>query len=244
MKKLLVSGCSFTFEHHCWPGYVAEEFNLEEINVGMGGAGNGLISKRLISTCEELLEHTPAEDIIVGIMWSGIDRHHQYITEKRDNKVYHENGALDNVLENPTWAGDKKEKNWLIFNPWTLQSNERDIYYKYIHTDVQSQTRTLEYILMTQWYLEKNNIKYFMSTYKDIFSPYTYNFDSAHPDVFYLYNQINFDKFLKVDGCLEWVQENYPVKGFPEAWDDHPNTFGYEKFANEVINPYIKEWLI
>jgi hypothetical protein len=244
MNTLLVSGCSFTFDDFCWPNYVGSKLDLKVVNVGMGAAGNGMISKRLISTCENLLKSKKPEEIIVGIMWSGPDRHHQYIEEKRNPSVYHENGIVDSALENPTWAGDKQEKHWLIFNPWTLKSKERDLYYKYVHTDIESQTRTLEYILMTQWYLERKGIKYFMSTYKDIFSPYTHNFDATHPDIFYLYNQVNFDKFLPVDGCLEWVQQNYPEKGFPEVWDDHPSTFGHEKFANEVINPYIKKWLI
>lgn len=244
MKTLLVSGCSFTFEPHCWPSYVAKEFNLREVNVGMGAAGNGLICKRLISSCEEITKRQNPKDILVGVMWSGTDRHHQYITEKRDHKQYNDNGTVDAALENPTWAGDKSHKHWLLLNPWHLKGQEADNYYKYIHTDIQAQSRSLEYILMTQLYLEKKGIKYFMATYKDIFSPYSWNFDKEHPDLAYLYNQIDFTKFVLDIGCMEWVQRNYPVKGFPEAWDDHPNTFGYEKFANEVINPYIKEWLI
>ena len=48
MKKVIVSGCSFTFEDWNWPKYLIKHLNVptrDLINVGMASQGNGLISK-------------------------------------------------------------------------------------------------------------------------------------------------------------------------------------------------------
>jgi hypothetical protein len=78
-KKLIASGCSFTFEPWSWPTPTSQLLNMDLINVGMGSQGNGLISKKIIYTVDKELKKTKPEDILVGIMWSGIDRHDVYI---------------------------------------------------------------------------------------------------------------------------------------------------------------------
>lgn len=238
IDTLLISGCSFTFEPHCWPNHVAKELSLDEINVGMGSAGNGLIAKRLMSTCERLLKEKKPEEILVGIMWSGTDRHHKYTDHKIDSSVYLEDGSLDERVQNPTWAGNPEHLHWIMMNPWHLQTSHSEKYYLEYHTDIHGQTTTLEYILLTQLYLKSKGIKYFMTTFKNIFSE-DWNFDKNNLEVKYLYDQIDFSKFAPIDGCMEWVTEHYPEKGFPQRWDDHPNEFGYKKFAEEVLVPFI-----
>lgn len=82
-----------------------------------------------------------------------------------------------------------------------------------------------------------------MSTYMDIFKDESTN---NHPDVKYLYDMIDFSKFLPVNGCFEWVKENYPkefrvVDENGNILDFHPTEKGHEKFTDEVIIPYLKE---
>jgi hypothetical protein len=231
-KTLIASGCSFTFEPWNWPTFVADEMGYDLINVGMGSQGNGLISKKLIYRVTQELKTKKPEDIIVGVMWSGIDR----------NDFYVDNLTVDNIdgwIENPTSVVENR-KNWLVTNiHWKTKQSK--IWYEHLHTDIGSIIQTIQNILLTQWFLERNDIKYFMMSYLDIFS--MYNFDvKTHPEIEYLYNQIDISKFVPIEGCREWVVENYPKHGFFDVSNElHPNEFGHLKFANEVIVPYLKD---
>jgi hypothetical protein len=101
---------------------------------------------------------------------------------------------------------------------------------------------TLENILRTQWYLEKHNIKYFMTTYMDIFGKYNKNV-FEHEEIKYLYEMIDFEKFIPINGCYEWLIKNYPDIGFDKEINkhtSHPNKKGHTLFSNELIIPFIK----
>lgn len=236
MKKTLVaSGCSFTFEPWNWPTFVAEEMNYDLINVGMGSQGNGLISKKLIYRITEELKTKKPEDIIVGVMWSGIDRNEFYV----DNKEF---PNIDGWIENPTSVvGD--HKNWLITNiHWNIK--ESKMWYEYFHTNIGAILQTIQNILFTQWFLERNGIKYFMTTYLDIFNQYVDNM-LLHPEVDYMFKQIDFSKFIPIDGCREWTVGNYPTEGYTDVTVElHPNKFGHQRFSEEVVVPFIKTNLL
>ena len=61
-----------------------------------------------------------------------------------------------------------------------------------------------------------------------------------HPEVNYLYKQINFDKFLPVKGKYEWCSKHMP-KDFPYPNDNHPGTAQHTGFTNQVIIPFLKK---
>lgn len=231
-KILLTSGCSFTFENWCWPTFVANEINYELLNIGMASQGNGLIAKKTIYNVKKLLETHNPENILVGIMWSGVDRHEIYI----DKNVNYKN--TDGWDINPTniIEGDLN-KRWLILNHgWKL--DEAQLWYNNFHTFIGSMVNTLEYILLTQYFLKQHNIKYFMTTYKFIFEDWL--IENVECD--YLYNMIDFDKFLPINGCLEWLIENHNQESFnfPEiSMHEHPTENGHKIFAKEVILPYL-----
>ena len=111
-------------------------------------------------------------------------------------------------------------------------------YYGNIHTIEGSIIRTLEYILQCQWFFEKVGVKYFMTTFMEIFKreaePHLHK-----PDIKYLYELIDFSKFLNIGGCCEWVKEHYPDRGFNRDIDIHPTEFGHKKFVERVVIPYI-----
>ena len=80
-----------------------------------------------------------------------------------------------------------------------------------------------------------------MSTMQKLFDPELVKIR----EISYLYNMVDWEKFLPVEGCLEWVQDNYnqegfgpPVNGFH---DSHPTRFGHEKFTEEIILPYLEQ---
>lgn len=232
IKTLITSGCSFTFENWNWPAHVAGELNLNLTNVGMGSQGNGLIAKKVIYAVDTYLKTNNSESLLVGVMWSGVDRNDFYIDEV-ENQIPNEVGWI----ENPT-AILNENKKWVITNhgwkiPWA------EYWYKNFHSDIGSMIQTIQNILMVQWYLERNGVKYFMTTYMDIFNKKLI----VDPEIEYLYKMINFDTFLPVSGCYEWVKSNYPTEGFetprPGVSDFHPTEFGHMQFAKKIITPFI-----
>lgn len=239
-KTILTSGCSFTVENWCWPTYVANEFNTNLINVAMSSQGNGLISKKAIYNTDKFLKTNNSEDLVVGIMWSGVDRHDFHI----DYDVKLDN--TDGWMGNPTKIIDDPNitSNWIITNHHWKTPLSRTWYEKY-HTDIGALIFTIQNIVFTQSYFEKKNVKYFMTTFMDIFQPYGGLL--IHPEVKYLYDLIDFNTFIPIDGCYNWVKENYGSTGGFDTpnpnrhRDNHPAPFGHERFANEVVVPYIKE---
>jgi len=240
-KVLLASGCSFTFEDWNWPGFLSKKLNLDLLNRGMASQGNGLISRKVISGLDELLKDYKKEEILVGIMWSGVNRHEYYTDSPKDVKDWGFFGTEDTHIKNPTDV-IKGRYNWRILNINWSQEKEVRTYYEMYHNDVSSMVYTLEHILRIQWYLDGLGIDYFMSTFMDIFN---WGHLKNNPEIELLYSKINFDKFLPVKGCMEWVSENYDEKGMPPPHDEHgnrgshPEPYGHEKFTEEVIIPHL-----
>lgn len=231
-KILLTSGCSFSYEDWCWPGHLSHKINYDLINKSMSCQGNGLILKKLIYGVTDLLENTSNEDILVGVMWSGMDRHEFYLDYPKKLK------NIDGWIENPTSVVEGK-KNWMILNHhW--KTPESEMWYMNYHSRIESAIFTIQNILMAQWFLKEKNIKYFMTTYMDIFNKWKNEINTT--EVKYLYNLIDFNHFLPVNGCYEWVIENHKEKGFHNGnplFNLHPISFGHEMFTNEVIIPYL-----
>ena len=244
-KTLVAAGCSFTFEVWNWPTWVVKETKWNIENVGMGSIGNGLISKRLIYKVNELLKTKKPEDIVVGVMWSGIDRTEFYCDNCPPKLV----NNYDGWLENPT--GVVRARTNLSLNKWVIgnihwEEERSKLWYGNFHTPVGAMVQTLEHILRVQWFLEKHNIKYFMTSFLDIFNIGDSEECRNNEDAKYLYDMVNFDNFLPVNGCYEWVMDNYKETGGFNKPDMngyigiHPTKFGHQKFSEEIILPYLK----
>lgn len=238
MKKVLIaSGCSFTFEKWNWPGHLSTYVGIEVINVGMGSQGNGLISRKLIYAVENALKKYKPEEILVGVMWSGTDRT-EYHTYDGSDVLHWGFKTLDPNIKNPTNVVNG-EYNWRIMNHhWN--NKESLNYYENFHTAIYGMVSTIEHVLRIQWYLKHLGIDYFMSTYMDIFSDKVL---TENGEIKHLFKMINFETFLPVTGCYEWVKENHPEIGLPsnDKTATHPTSLGHQKFSEEVIVPYLKE---
>jgi hypothetical protein len=236
MKKLITSGCSFS---ECitpgvltWPYHLSKMMpEYELISGAIGSQGNGLISRSIIYHVSEALKHVPASDIFVGIMWSGFDRHDVYNQQAQLSKQT----QLDDLyMENPTGFIPEQEKHWIILSHnWTNQYSRQ--WYTMLHDTVGAQIYTLEHILRTQWFLQKHQIQYFMTTYQ---STVLDEKECNHVEARYLYDQIDFTKFLPVTGELEWIKKSsgmpYPSRDF------HPSNEHHQAFAEKVILPFLK----
>lgn len=235
MKMLITSGCSFSdYRHGTWPNHLDKLLTEHTPNhLGLMSQGNGIISRKLIYKVTELLKKNNADELLVGIMWSGPHRYDYY------NTFYHRDikNPIDSIdqIENPTGFVNN-EKNWIILNGhWDNVSCK--LYYKFFHDPVFGYVTTMEHILRTQWFLEKHNIKYFMTTYTD--EVFDMSFIS-NPEVEYLYRQINFDTFLPVSSEYEWCRDFSNIK-FPVDGDKHPGTEQHKAFTEQVIIPFLKE---
>ena len=139
-------------------------------------------------------------------------------------------------MENPTNVVAASPGSWVISNPW-WSNNFSKTYYKQFHDSIGHLIYSYEHILRTQWFLEKHNIKYFMSTYTSEVFP---EGNLYHPELKYLYNMIDRSKFLPVEGVYEWCRD-YSDLEFPVKDDKHPSTEQHSLFNEQVIIPFLKE---
>ena len=233
-KLLITSGCSFS---ECispwiktWPAHLAAKLDgFAHISKAMGSQGNGLISRSIVYQVTEALKTYSADNIVVGIMWSGPDRVDFY------NPSVKFSSNLSGWMENPTGFVDN-HKNWIILNHgWNTDHAKQ--YYGNFHSYIGSLIYTLEHILRTQWFLKSLGVKYFMSTYTSEVLP---QIAKAHPETAYLYNQIDFSKFLPVEGEYEWCRDHSGLD-FPIPNDNHPSSQQHLLFVEKVILPFVKE---
>ena len=233
-KLLLTSGCSFTDSNFAWPHQLSKKCDFDVDNIALASQGNGLISRKLINTLENYPINYSSDDIIVGVMWSGVNRYERFI-ESGDEYV-----GPPHLDYNPTWCvyQDRiRGRRWRIMSHNWTKSEDCKIYYGTFNNIISSTVQTLEHILRVQWYLDICNIKYFMSTYMNIFSDEKI---MNHPEVKYLHEMVDFSKFLPVEGFFEWNKEHYPIQGFHDLKTDfHPNEFGNTKFTDEIIIPHL-----
>ena len=244
-KTLVVSGCSFTAHSHNWPYILRELYDFEVINCAEASQGNGLISRKLIYKLNQLEKNFGTKNLLVGVMWSAIDRSERYVDSGdmyvgppflKYNPTY--------VLDNYDWAG------WRMMCPQWTKAEDCIQQYKIFNHPLSSMVYTIEHILRVQWYLEKKGISYFMSSMQDIWD-ITYperpnEFLINNAEVRYLYDMIDHTKFLPVKGCQDWVLENCKEEGFnlPDSQgriDLHPNKAGHLRFTENVILPHLKE---
>jgi hypothetical protein len=174
--------------------------------------------------------------MLVGIMWSGPDRHDFYL-HNHDKNIKNQSDYAHTSLSPAT------SKKWIILNShW--ENFYAKHYYSTFHDEIGSLIYTYEHILRVQWFLKLHKIRYFMTTYMNtvFYNPNKFfqNKISKHADTAHLYNQIDHDQFLPINGQYEWaVDTGLPF--FPCEWgiDYHPTTEHNEKFVNEIIIPFL-----
>jgi hypothetical protein len=196
----------------------------------MGSQGNGLISRRVIYQVTETLKQHSVENILVGVMWSGPDRHDFY--QRQTAQVIREDGWM----ENPTRFVPNGQGAWTMISPgWRMPASTN--YYVNFHDQIAQYIYTLEHILRTQWFLKSQNIKYFMSTYTSAVLP---DIVKTHNDTRHLYELLDHSVFLPVSGEYEWCRDNSGLE-FPAPNDNHPSVEQHQAFTQQIVLPFLKE---
>lgn len=233
IQVLIASGCSYTQGPHNWPVPLASSLNCQIQNYAEISVGNGRISRSVIYGVTEALKTFQNSDILVGVVWSGNNRREFYQSTIDTPQISTHN------VPNPHGFIDS-EKNWVTVNHHWDDFYSKE-FYKYFHDDVESEIITLEHILRTQWFLEKNQIKYFMSTFAPGVLPASTNKSTQH-----LLDLVDFSKFLKIKSVMEWCIEDSGIpisdydKGQPTIDSMHPTIEHSKKFAEDVIIPFIR----
>ena len=85
MKRLIVSGCSFTcYKWPAWPYFLANQFD-ETFNYAQAGAGNEYIFHSIVEADNDL---TFTSDDTVIIMWSGYCRFDYFVERSKEDKTF------------------------------------------------------------------------------------------------------------------------------------------------------------
>jgi hypothetical protein len=253
MKRLLItSGCSFSecityiAGNGTWPRHLAKTLeDHEHVSYAMGSQGNGLISRSIIYGVTKALQTYKPEDILVGVMWSGSNRH-DFRCFDNNSLNFVQDSVHNGWVENPTGFVKESTKNWVILNVnWTNQNNkEAETYYKMFHDEIGSSIYSIEHILRTQWFLKSKGINYFFTDYVDENIVSDYNI--VHPEINYLYTQIDRDFYLPVTSEFSWVINNTQYKHLFNLEDVkkgpvHPKTEMHKEFVDQVIMPWLKD---
>ena len=248
-KVLVTGGCSFSelqgANHGTWPNHLSRALpEYQHIATGLGAQGNGLISRRVIYEVSELLKTTPAEDILVGIMWSGPERHDFF---NEDVTIDHTERKIDYWVENPTGFVKDAGKNWIIISP-SWQNYWAKQYYANFHSYTGGIIYTYEHVLRVQWFLKLHGIKYFMTAYtsevlyNEKIADFTveYNYEAIDVNIKHLYEQIDFNNFLPVKGEWDWCNTDSGIP-FTTPNDGHPNKAQHQAFTEQIIIPFLQD---
>ena len=246
-KTLITAGCSFTqteipamnFTRDNLPKHLSDRNYGELINYGMFATGNEMIARTIIHGVSKSIKDN--KDIVVGVMWSGVERHTVYSdTATRPVKGDFPYGPrrfikepIDvlqpNAVSKGGWLDMSAGLLTVPDHPWhDLIKN----WYSVFSNKAYSQIKTLENILMVQNYLELNNIDYFMCAYMDNVLSFDLNENTT-----YLHDLIDWSKFIKT-GMLEWCESrNYIIS----ETDQHPTDTGSLEYTKQIIETHLKE---
>jgi len=240
---LVTSGCSFSTtgdytlgtstQPDTWPEYLDQKYNpSQSIHLGISSNGQELISRKVIHTISNLLKKgTPNENILCGIMWSTEDRKQFYVPKGSSfSYMLEPNPSPSNPHQ---WPADDNYGKWHLQNAGFMNKFAEN-YYRYYYDTTQSIIQSYEHVLRTQWFLEKHNIKYFMSTIND------YTFEGKwenKPQITYLKEMVDWSKFLPAQ--LPWVINN--TKQYTNEEFFHPNYIQHKEYTEKVIIPFLKQ---
>lgn len=221
VKVLLTSGCSFTEteEGHtrCWPLPLSEILQIPLVNYGKSSVGNQYIARTIILGVEKLLQEYTAKDILVGVMWSGTDRHEVYQNEWKIMNAHWEDNlstAYYTNLHDLTGAA-LMSTYWQFLIEHYLQNKG----IKYFMTRIAS--RCSELILEES---DNNEYKSLQANRKN-WLPVKGQFD-----------------WLKTDCRLPFTKlEKEGIDSENQDWLCHPDDAQHKEFTKQVILPWLKE---
>lgn len=236
IKHFVSAGCSFSevdATNKNWPYFLETTLNIPSIHTGLATVGNAYIYKNLIYQLSKL---ESKQDLLVGIMWSSPNR--QMFYNRKD--LYLPSESNSNKLK--FFPKDKRvplkiageNAHWLT-QP-NMQWEYNKFYYSYFYDEIGSYIETIQHILHMQWYLKLHKINYFMTGISDHSMPNKETI--SHPDISYLYNQIDFSNWLDIKSMMDFNVNSGLASKAPN--DLHPSIEQSKLFVEQVIIPHLK----
>jgi hypothetical protein len=246
-KVLITAGCSFTqvprewngITYLNWPVHLQQALNnIDTHFLGLAAGCNDIIANRALHKIHECLtiKNYKPEELLVGIMWSGVNRHTLYLDEIHQEFIGLGKGLYHD--SNPTCVADQYKFHLVTLH--NTQQFSKD-YYKTYHSITGSIINTLKQVLLLQNFLKNKNIPYFFTdySYEGLVNYKNYVQDTYNnPDINYLDEMVDYDHYLPVLNM-----EDYNVKTefkYIEKVDNHPTTEMSKAFAERVIIPHLK----
>jgi hypothetical protein len=222
-RKLLVSGCSFTFNNHdsvacSWPYYLRDLANFDEVyDCSQSGAGSNHIFNSVINEIETNREINP-DDTLVIVMWSGLTRT-DVITEKEIVHDWHHMGAyrFDDV-----WS------TMSIFNQVDGNSEIDKLcrqYKKIISPTAQIYESCLK-IIALESYLKQKKFQFIFTSWMD-----------PTPDLCQVSIGANIKSMIDK---IDYLGDVARASNMQEI-DGHPNPAGYLHWTRDYLIPYLTE---
>ena len=214
MKVLLTSGCSFTEteEGHtrCCPLPLSEILNVPLVNYAKSSVGNQYIARTVVQGVERLLEELSAEDLLVGVMWTGIDRHEVY-------------------------QGD----DWQILNAhWDDPLSTA--YYNNLHDLTGAALTTAYWQFLTEQYLQNKGVKYFMTRMSAYPSELSLEGTDNAEYKLLKASRKNWLPVEGEFDWLEAYSDTVFTKRESEGYHCHPDDVQHKTFTRQVIMPWLK----
>lgn len=231
-KFIVTSGCSFSDrENNTWPTALADRVDATVINYGLSSAGNSWISKTAIHGTQLLLDNNiSADDILVIVMWSGIDRKDLFVSRSQtpgfnelisgegSNPVNFLDQSVNEYYKSSTTDGYLVGNVHSFFVNKKIQDTKRELIMKF-YPDEALAIESYENFLRVQWYCQSKKIKLLNLTYLDIMhypaawhqEPKTTITADLFRNVRPLYNMIEFGNWLfwkDTQGLYEYARDN------------------------------------
>lgn len=231
IKLLVTSGCSYSQVPNAdisWPVPLSKALNVPAEYHGKGACGNGIISRTIIHAVTNALKKYKADEILVGIMWSGLDRFEVY--KKNIDIGITKISGPENYCNPQSVVGDN---NYCIINSvWDDELSK--IFYKNLYSPEWAGIVNIEHILRTQWFLKNLNIKYFMTGYHSNAFPIFGAKDDS--EIKFLMELIDWENWIKEKNMGEWaIKTNLPFR----ENTNHPSTEMHELYVREHIIPHL-----
>ena len=257
IKHLVTSGCSFSLTptqeipdaSSGWPHYVAESLGVQLHNTAMGSQGNDLICRKAIHRVDRLLKQgVSANEILVGFMWSGPDRKDFYSSEVPSELPYNNSGWLQNPVR---FVGtDSSSGGWVLMSAGWMHEHSK-VWYDVFYDQPAAHINTYERIHWAQSYLKSVNVRYFMCTFmsnvinymneKEIGEAGYIEACRLDPNINWMHNSVDWDKFLPVKSYSDWCARNFVDF---EDYYDHPQEHHASAFADAIIIPFVKKRIL